>query len=112
MSEKTNLRPEKADSAAAPLSRHQEQARALFLGDFNCAQAVFAGVFSALVHGAAVCAAMTRLQTFCACLQSIGFITIPPSVHFMKAVFRACADGSNCFKKMPETPSNLVEKIL
>ena len=37
---------------------------------------------------------------------------IPPSVHFMKAVFRACADGSNCFKKMPETPSNLVEKIL
>ncbi len=42
MSEKTNLRPEKADSAAAPLSRHQEQARALFLGDFNCAQAVFA----------------------------------------------------------------------
>ena len=31
---------------------------------------------------------------------------IPPSVHFMKAVFRACADGSNCFKKMPETPSN------
>lgn len=39
MNESKNIR---LDAADKPLSRRQEQARALFLGGYNCAQAVFA----------------------------------------------------------------------